>query len=85
MLKNLCNKKIIAQNEHHDKCYSREWKHKRQAFIHEPSFNEGSQSSNRKPQSRSTEDTHLAFIKNLKNLVMPINLHFGKGGSVALF
>ena len=31
------------------------------------------------------EDTRLAFIKNLKNLVMPINLHFGKGGSVALF
>ena len=31
------------------------------------------------------EDTRLAFIINFKNLLMPINLYFEKGGGVALF
>ena len=54
VLKNLCNEKIITRNEHHVKRYTGEWRHEKQVYIHEPSFNESSQSSNGKSQSRST-------------------------------
>ena len=45
---------MIKKLLHEMSIMSSEWRHEKQVYVHEPSFNESSQSSNGKSQSRST-------------------------------